>query len=87
MKIRIDIDCTPDEARSFMGLPDVASVQNVVMDHVKAQVVDNLKAMDPESLMKTWVPQGLKGIEELQKAFWGQVVKSTDPQGGPGETG
>ncbi len=87
MKIRIDIDCTPDEARSFMGLPDVASVQNVVMDQVKAQVVDNLKAMDPESLMRTWVPQGLKGIEELQKAFWSQVAKSTDPQGGPGETG
>ena len=53
---------------------DVAAVQGVVMDQVKDQMVKNLKAMDPESLMKTWAPHGLKGIEELQKAFWSQLA-------------
>ena len=27
MKITIEIDCTPDEARQFVGLPDVKPMQ------------------------------------------------------------
>ena len=83
MKITIDIDCTPEEARRFLGLPDVAPVQDLVMEQVKAQMAKNLSAMDPESLLKTWVPQGLKGIEELQKAFWSQLAKSVEPKDRP----
>ena len=82
MKISIDIECSPEEARRFLGLPDVASVQDIVMDQVKSQVSSNLKAMDPESLMQAWVPQGFKGLEELQKAFWSQMAKPAEPKGG-----
>ena len=31
LKITIDIDCTPDEARQFMGLPDVKPLQAAVL--------------------------------------------------------
>ena len=31
MKVTIEIDCTPDEARVFMGLPDVKPMQAAVM--------------------------------------------------------
>ena len=78
MKISIDIDCTPEEARSFLGLPDVSPVQELVMERVKAQMDNNLSAMDPEVLMKAWIPQGLKGIEELQRAFWTQLTKAME---------
>lgn len=78
MKITIDIDCTPEEARAFLGLPDVASVQAVVMDQVKAQMEANLKSLDPESLMKAWMPSGLKGLEEVQKSFWAQFAGDRD---------
>ena len=27
MKVNIEVDCTPDEARRFLGLPDVAPMQ------------------------------------------------------------
>ena len=31
MKVTVEIDCTPDEARQFMGLPDVKPLQAAVM--------------------------------------------------------
>ena len=34
MKINIEIECTPEEARSFMGLPDVSSANNVYVDNI-----------------------------------------------------
>ena len=73
MKIRIDIDCTPEEARTFLGLPDVAPMQEILMDEVQRRTMENLKAMDPDQLLKTWLPAGIQGWEQIQKAFWSQL--------------
>lgn len=34
-----------------------------------------LGAMDPETLMKTWFPAGLKGFEGFGETFWSQFAK------------
>ena len=34
MKITIEVDCTPEEARSFLGLPDVSAANSVYVDTV-----------------------------------------------------
>ena len=70
MKISIDVDCTPEEARRFMGLPDVAPVQSAVMEEIQKRMMEGLAAMEPEQIMKVWLPTGVKGWEEMQKAFW-----------------
>ena len=75
MKIHIDIDCTPEEARTFLGLPDVAPMQKAVVAEMQKQMLANLAAMDPEQLFKTWLPGGIQGWEQLQKAFWTQMTK------------
>ena len=31
MKIKIEVDCTPEEARNFFGLPNVKPMQEAVM--------------------------------------------------------
>ena len=74
MKISIDVDCTPEEARAFLGLPEVAPMQAAVMEKVQEQLMGNLAAMDPDTLFKVWVPAGLQGFEQLQKAFWAQFA-------------
>jgi len=79
MKIRVDIDCTPEEARQFLGLPDVRPMQDAVMAQLQEQLQSNLKAMEPEALMKTWLPVSLQGWEQLQRMFWSQMGK---PPGG-----
>lgn len=70
MKVTFDIDCTPEEARRFLGLPDVAAMQQVMMEEIQRRAMSSLAAMDPEQVMKTWMPAGLQGMEQLQKFFW-----------------
>ncbi len=76
MKITIDVDCTPKEARAFLGLPDVAPMQRARMEEIGARMSAGLEAMDPETLMKTWMPLGLQGLERAQKMFWSQMGKA-----------
>jgi len=77
MKIHIDIDCTPEEARTFLGLPDVAPMQKAVIEDMQKRMMANLAAMEPEQLLKTWLPAGVQGWEQIQKAFWAQMGKGT----------
>ena len=73
MKVTIDIDCTPEEARAFLGLPDVRPMQEAVMKEVQARTLQALQAMDPEQMMRTWVPATLQGLEQMQR-FWTQLA-------------
>ena len=79
MKIKIDVDCTPEEARAFLGLPDVAPMQAAVMEEIQKRMLANLAAMDPETLVSTWLPAGIQGFEQLQKAFWSQMSGGSKP--------
>ncbi|EKV32165.1 hypothetical protein C882_3229 [Caenispirillum salinarum AK4] len=80
MKISIDIDCTPEEARTFLGLPDVKPMQDAMMQEIQNRMMSSLSAMEPEALFKTWLPVGVQGWEQMQKAFWSQMSRAA--QGG-----
>ena len=73
MKFKVDIDCTPQEARAFFGLPDVQPLQEALMPEVEERLRATLKAMDPEALLKTWLPATVKGFEQLQELFLSQL--------------
>jgi hypothetical protein len=73
MKISVDIDCTPEELRGFFGLPDVRPMQDQLLKEVEERLRANLKALDPETMLKTWLPAGLKGFEQLQEMFLNQM--------------
>ncbi len=79
MKITVNVDCTPDEARQFMGLPDVAPLQESMMAQMKAQMEKTAAAMDPEMLMKTLFPRA-ESLAEMQKAFWGPFAGQWTPK-------
>ncbi len=73
MKITVDVDCTPEEARTFFGLPDVRPMQEALMKQLQDRMSASLSAMDPETMMRTWMPAGIQGFEQLQKMFWSQM--------------
>jgi hypothetical protein len=73
MKISLDIDCTPEELRGFFGMPDVKGMQERLLKEVEERMRANLKALDAETLLKTWLPAGLKGFEQLQEMFLAQM--------------
>jgi hypothetical protein len=70
MKINVEIDCTPEEARAFFGLPDVAPMQERLMKEVEERAVAAMHAMEPEALIKNWLPASMQGFENIQKMFW-----------------
>ena len=52
MKVNVEIDCTPLEARQFFGLPDVSPMQVAVMEKLQQQMLANIETVTPEALMK-----------------------------------
>lgn len=75
MKVTVNIDCTPEEARTFLGLPDIKPMQDAMVAELEKRMRSNLDAMDPETLFKTWFPAGVQGWEQMQRAFWGQMMQ------------
>ncbi len=69
MKITIDVDCTPEEARAFVGLPDVGPLQRAFVDDMKTRMGEALAKMDPEAMVKAWMPADAPGWEQWQKLW------------------
>ncbi|WP_043745710.1 DUF6489 family protein [Paramagnetospirillum magneticum] len=80
MKITVDVDCTPEEARTFLGLPDVKPMQEALLKQIQDQMAANLHAMEPETMLKVWLPAGVQGMEQLQKMFWSQFSSGSRPK-------
>jgi hypothetical protein len=74
MKIHMDIDCTPDEARTLFGLPDVKPMQNAMMAEIEARMKKALSAMEPDALVKMWLPASIQGFEQWQKFLWSRMT-------------
>jgi hypothetical protein len=79
MKVTVNVDCTPEEARTFLGLPDVQPLQEAVMAQMQERMMSSLKSMDPEVLLRTWGPMGMNNLEQIQKFFFSQFPAGTTP--------
>jgi hypothetical protein len=79
MKVTVNVDCTPEEARAFLGLPDVQPLQEAVMAQMQERMMASLKSMDPEVLLRTWGPMGLNNLEQIQKFFFAQFPSGGSP--------
>lgn len=73
MKVTVNVDCTPEEARAFIGLPHIAPLQERMMKEMENRMAENLQKLDPETFMKTWLPLSMEGWGEMQKMFWSQM--------------
>jgi hypothetical protein len=69
MKVSVEIDCTPVEARQFFGLPDVQPMQTAVMDKLQKQLMANIEKVSPEALMQSWFTFDPKIAERFQDMF------------------
>jgi hypothetical protein len=69
MKVNIEIDCTPLEARQFIGLPDLGPMQAAVMDKLQQQMMSNIDKLAPEALLQSWFSFDPKITERFQDMF------------------
>lgn len=67
MKINIQIECDPAEARAFLGLPDVSALNAQLVSEMKARMDANLASLQPEELMKAWTSFGLQAQDQFRK--------------------
>jgi len=69
MKVTVDVDCTPEEARRFLGLPDLTPVHDAYVERMTRMVTDGTPSETFGELIKNWGP-----LSETSQAMWQQMV-------------
>ncbi|MDO5682450.1 MAG: DUF6489 family protein [Propionibacteriaceae bacterium] len=54
MNISVNVDCTPQELRAFLGLPDVAPMQKSIMDEMERRMLESMEQLAPAAMMREW---------------------------------
>ncbi len=85
MKVTIEIECTPDETRQFLGLPDVKPMQAAVMAKMEAQMAEAAERFSPDALLKSWMSLGFQTPDQL-KDLVGRFFR-LNSEGGSGKAG
>ena len=70
VKIRIDVNLTPEEARRFFGLPDVKPFQDELLESMAEKVRAGTEGLDPSAFMAPFMATNISAYEAMQKAFW-----------------
>ena len=77
MKVNIELDMTPEEARKLMGLPDVTKLQDKMLAEMERRMKAALDTSDPQAMLKAWMPIGGQGFEEFQRFLWDSAKKAS----------
>ena len=74
MKISMDIECTPEEARQFLGLPDVQPLQSALLKELEKRMQTEMQRFSPEGLMNAWLSSAPQNAEWLSNVFKGMTA-------------
>ena len=78
MKVTVDIDLTPDEARRALGLPDLTPLHDrYVQSMLDAMSGDAVKPEALEAMLRSWAPMGEAGL-----GLWRRLLEAGTKQGG-----
>lgn len=77
MNISVNVDCTPEEARRFMGLPDLTSIHDAYLDRVRETIEQGITPENAERLMRSWGPMGEAGMN-----IWRQMIEQMSGKAG-----
>ena len=69
MKFTVDVDCTPQEARAFLGLPDMESVHEAYLGRIKEAMRDGVTPAMVQDMFKSWSPMGDGAMKLWQGLF------------------
>jgi hypothetical protein len=67
MKFNINVECTPEEARRFIGLPDVTPLNERLVEEMGNRMEQNLSLMSPEAMMQSWMSIGAQAQDAFLK--------------------
>jgi hypothetical protein len=84
MKLNIEIDLTPTEARQFLGLPDVTALNDHLVAEMTKRMDANVAALAPDELMKNWLSFGGQASAEFMKLMTAAATAGLKPGRGGG---
>jgi hypothetical protein len=67
MKVNVEVDCTPEEARRFMGLPDVAKANDAYVDAIAKAMQGTGNIEQLQGYAKQLAPLGEMGMKFFQQ--------------------
>jgi hypothetical protein len=67
MKFNVTVECTPEEARRFIGLPDVSPINEKLVEEMGKRMEANLALMSPDSIMQSWMSVGTQAQDAFLK--------------------
>ena len=67
MKMTIEIDCSPVEARAFLGLPDASGLNEHLVKEMQNRMDANMAMLAPDELLKNWMAFGAGAQEQFRK--------------------
>jgi hypothetical protein len=76
MKMTVEIDCTPEEARRFMGLPDVEQANAAYIDAMTSAMKGVSSSDQLERYARQLAPMGQFGLKLFQDFMDGAVQQS-----------
>ncbi|GAC1331563.1 MAG: DUF6489 family protein [Beijerinckiaceae bacterium] len=85
MKATIEIDCTPEELREFMGLPDVRPLQANLMGDLEKRMKDAADRMSPENIIKSWFSMLPQQSEQFRNMISAIMTGSTNKPASQGD--
>ena len=54
MKLNITVDCTPEEARQFLGLPDMGPINETLTAAIRERIEQNVELVSPDFYLRQW---------------------------------
>lgn len=66
MNISVNIDCTPEEARRLMGLPDMAPIHELYLSKLSEAMTQGVTPEALDGMMRAWAPMGEVGMSAWQ---------------------
>jgi hypothetical protein len=78
MKVTMEVDCTPEEARRFMGLPDVTKANEIYVDALANAMQGKGNFEQMQEIVKQVAPMGQFGLKMFQQF----IENSTSAMGG-----
>ena len=80
MKMTIEVDCTPEEARRFLGLPDVSGLNDHLVSEMTKRIDSNMSLLAPEEFMKNWMSFGSGAQEQFRKMMEAGMGGASSPK-------
>ena len=69
MKVNVEVDCTPEEARRAVGLPDLSPIHDRYVALMLESMDGTVKPEMLEGMMKNWAPMGEAGLAMWRRLF------------------